>query len=546
MRKIYVAVLAVLALSVLLFIGSFIYLDKEKHATYYYVVNMAGRDIGTVKVDSFETEDKRIYRSVTQMPFSKDFTESRSRLVLDRRYNIESFSEERYGNGSKEVTYLENKDNLVSFAARYQSAFTCVDNIPIRRYTYIFDEASPAAYIALIENYNFRKGRSQGFNALTPQMPPYLPPMKRLVTLTSVKDEYLNIGRRKIKTENLLLKIRNYPQGAIWVAKTDKSLVRIEISQKGLRITRVFSPVTLSAKNYAPKSDEYTSEEVVFKNRKVQLSGTLTMPKKEGRFPAALLIAAGAQDREYQGMFTSIADYLSKNGFCVLRFDKRGVGSSGGDAASSTPTDEIEDAAAALEFLAGRKEVDPQKISVIAHSEGAYCAMASAAAKDAVKALVLMAPSVYLGNRDNRRSDMLKNMASKRRWSDDYLKLAVRAVQETEAKVKGTKNDWAYILGKRCFLKAMREELAESPMDLVRALKPPVLVLQGKEDEEVPMEFASYLDKALEEAGNPGHALVYYGYLGHFFGNLASDGVHRMHYEPDREILENIRNGLAK
>jgi len=95
-------------------------------------------------------------------------------------------------------------------------------------------------------------------------------------------------------------------------------------------------------------------------------------------------------------------------------------------------------------------------------------------------------------------------------------------------------------------LKGIREELAERPKDAISSVKSPVLVLQGKEDEEVPMEFASYFDKALEEAGNPNHALVYYGYLGRFFGNLVNDGIHKMHYEVDKEVLENIKNWLNK
>jgi len=548
LRNIYIAVLTFLVLSVLLFIGSFIYLDKEKHGTYYYVVNLGGHECGTIKVDSFETEDKRIYKSAAHMPFSVDFTEFKSRLILDRRYNIESFMEEKSGNGPGKIVYLENKKGLVSFVARYGSRFAAVTDIPIRGYTYIFDEFSPATYLALIENYNFRKGRSQGFNGLTPAKLAYLPPMKRLVTLTSVRDEYIKVGRRKIKTEYLLLKIKNYPQGGVWVAKSDKSLIKLEIPQKGLSITRVFSPVTLSAKGYVSKGDEYISEEVVFKNRNIQLAGTLTIPKKEGKLPAVLLIAgSGPQDREYQGFFASIADYLSKNGFCALRFDSRGVGSSGGDAMSSRKRDEIEDAVAALEFLAGAVEkVDPQKIAVIAHSEGAFSALAVAAGKDTVKALVFMAPSVYLGPEKSPRAEILKNMASKNGWSDDYLNLAMRAAQETEGKAAGTKHDWAYILGKRYFLKGIREELAERPKDAISSVKSPVLVLQGKEDEEVPMEFASYFDKALEEAGNPNHALVYYGYLGRFFGNLVDDGTHKMHYEVDKEVLENIKNWLNK
>ena len=90
--------------------------------------------------------------------------------------------------------------------------------------------------------------------------------------------------------------------------------------------------------------------------------------------------------------------YLSERGFAVLRYDKRGVGANhitdqnvGGNA---TVNDLIHDAGNALNILAVQPEVDPQRISVIGHSEGTIIAPRVAIDNSAkVKNLILMSAS---------------------------------------------------------------------------------------------------------------------------------------------------------
>ena len=548
MKKFYILVSLFFVVTILLFLASFIYLDKAKHKTYYYVLNLGGHDIGTIRIDKFDTEDKLIYKSISTLPFSQLFTESKSRIVLDRRYRLETYSEDRSANGVTELLYIERNESSVSFLARFESEFAYLDNIPIKKDIFIFEADCPVTYLPLIENYDFRKGGVQGFNALSIFSQFSLPPMKRLVTLTSVKDETLKIDSKKIKTENLLLKIKNYSQGSIWVAKSDRSIVKLEIPKENIKITRTFFHKILKAEKYTLSADAYISKEISFKNKKIELAGTLTVPKSEGAHSAVLLIwGTGPQDREYQGFFTSIVDYLSANGFCVLRFDKRGVGSSGGESLSVTSSDEVEDVIAALEYIAGQKEIDPKKITIISHSESASVVLKVASEQGIVNGLVLMAPSIYFGPIEEERTEEIKRMASRLKWSDEYLKLAARCLRETIVKANSSSYNWAYILGKRVFLRKVRDELSEKPITyIIEKIKIPVLILQGEEDEIMSMEYAAHLDKILGDSGNSGHILTYYGYLGHFFGKFVNDGIYRMHYEVDKGVLENIKNWLNR
>jgi len=113
----------------------------------------------------------------------------------------------------------------------------------------------------------------------------------------------------------------------------------------------------------------YVEEEVTFGGGAagIVLAGTVTLPKGEGPFPAALLIAgSGPQDRDESlanhRPFLLISDALTRKGIAVLRYDKRGVGKSTGNPDTATTMDLAADAQAALAFLKSRKEIDGSKI----------------------------------------------------------------------------------------------------------------------------------------------------------------------------------------
>jgi uncharacterized protein len=69
-----------------------------------------------------------------------------------------------------------------------------------------------------------------------------------------------------------------------------------------------------------------------------------------------------------------IAQYLSERGFAVLRYDKRGIGANltvdQNVWANATVNDLIQDSKKALNVLIQQPEVDPKRISIIGHSEG--------------------------------------------------------------------------------------------------------------------------------------------------------------------------------
>ena len=129
----------------------------------------------------------------------------------------------------------------------------------------------------------------------------------------------------------------------------------------------------------------YHEEEVLFSNpvSRLDLGGTFTVPPGKGPFPAVVLVSdLGPQNRD--GAFGSfrllgtLADYLTRRGIAVLRYDDRGVGKSGGSSALATTAMLVSDVQAGMNFLRSRIEVNIGRIGVIGHGEGADVALLAA------------------------------------------------------------------------------------------------------------------------------------------------------------------------
>lgn len=163
------------------------------------------------------------------------------------------------------------------------------------------------------------------------------------------------------------------------------ALGRDEVSL--IKITRPQDPV---------KPYPYREEEVSFQSGGIKLSGTLTLPQKEGNYPAVVLVTgSGPQNRDEELMdhrpFLVLADYLTRNGFAVLRYDDRGVAKSEGNFETATTNDFADDAQAAYKYLNTRKEINKKKIGLIGHSEGGLVAPIVAVNNPEVAFIVLMA-----------------------------------------------------------------------------------------------------------------------------------------------------------
>ena len=164
-------------------------------------------------------------------------------------------------------------------------------------------------------------------------------------------------------------------------------------------------PDTLVRPQLPKKPHPYYTEDITFTNKKdkIGFSGTLTLPKKTGNFPAVVILSDfGSQNRNGDiadhKPYLVIADYLTKNGIAVLRFDDRGTGESQGDYKTASTLEFKSDVEAALEYLQLRPEVNKQHIGLIGHGEGAVIAPMIASKMIDIDFIVLLAGAGIPGN----------------------------------------------------------------------------------------------------------------------------------------------------
>ncbi len=134
----------------------------------------------------------------------------------------------------------------------------------------------------------------------------------------------------------------------------------------------------------------YEEKELEIKNKHIKIAGTLTLPK-ETNFPILILVSgSGQQDRDCELLghqpFWVLADYLSKNGIAVFRYDDRGIGKSTGEFGSSTETDFTSDVLSIFTYL--KKKYPGHPIGIYGHSEGGIIGLRAAAKQKEIKFLI--------------------------------------------------------------------------------------------------------------------------------------------------------------
>jgi pimeloyl-ACP methyl ester carboxylesterase len=298
----------------------------------------------------------------------------------------------------------------------------------------------------------------------------------------------------------------------------------------------------------------YTTAEVSFGSDDITLAGTLTIPDGDGPFPVAVLISgSGQQDRDESLMghkpFLVLADHLARAGIASLRYDDRGVGGSTGNPIGATTADFAEDAALAVEFLAGRDDVGT--IGLVGHSEGGLIAPMVAGATDAVEFLVLLAGPGLPGADvlAQQTEDLLRAEGATAQlvdwqvgWTTQVIAVAASeadtaAVEEQIRSIMATAADEAPpqmaaavtaegidgILGTYTD-PWMRYFLAYDPRPALEALTAPVLATIGSVDRQVAAE-SNLPEIEIAVAGNQDATVVEMEGLNHLFQTATTGAV---------------------
>ena len=252
------------------------------------------------------------------------------------------------------------------------------------------------------------------------------------------------------------------------------------------------------------------------------LGGTLSLPRGAGPFPAVVLVhGSGASDRDGtlgpNKPLLDLAYGLAERGVVVLRYDKRTW-----LRAATLPPDataeevQVRDALRAIRQLRALREVDDERVFVVAHSLGGYIAPRIGARDDSLGGLVLLAGLArplyealpeqlhYLAERDGLLTELER--AS--------LQEAERQRDELRSHLAGGPAPRRTPLG--IPVAYWKDHAAMRPPAEARALGKPMLLLQGERDYQVTVDTDLRLWRE-GLAGHPDVRFITYPALNHFF-----------------------------
>jgi fermentation-respiration switch protein FrsA (DUF1100 family) len=338
----------------------------------------------------------------------------------------------------------------------------------------------------------------------------------------------------------------------------DEMKIEGKWSQGGISLDLIVKKVDKLERPNRPQEPKepfpYNSEDVLFENEKdnILLAGTLTFPKEGNIFPAVVMISgSGGQDRNEELLghkpFLVIADYLTKNGIAVLRFDDRGIAKSTGDHSKATSEDFAKDVLAAVKFLKDRNEIDKSKIGLIGHSEGGMIAPLAAVQSNDVAFVIMMAglgipgdSILYLQGELIQRVDgiseeeiqksvkLQREIFSLVKNSSDNEKLKTDLKEKFYSEYQTMTDEEKSKLGDpETYLDAQIKTITSpwfkyflrfDPVPVLVKVKCPVLAINGENDLQVPpKENLSAIKTALEKGGNKNFEVVELKGLNHLF-----------------------------
>jgi uncharacterized protein len=244
---------------------------------------------------------------------------------------------------------------------------------------------------------------------------------------------------------------------------------------------------------------------------------------------ALLIVGSGKTDRNSDvrlplhqmlrgGITAQVADALAAVHVSTLRYDKRGIGASGGDYMTAGMPQRLADARAALDWLAA--EAPGLPLLAVGHSEGTYYAEQLAADGKAAGA-VLLSGSTRTGT-EVLAWQTGQIAARLPRSAQVILRLmrtdATRAQRKNQDKILASTQDVIRIQGQRINARWFRDFAAYDPQPALSRITVPVLAITGGEDVQVP-------PADIETIGQ----LVRGPFEGHVVGDLS----HMLRPDPD-------------
>jgi len=355
------------------------------------------------------------------------------------------------------------------------------------------------------------------------------------IQFKSVTDERIQTAARVVKARRHQVVFSNPGSplpGEIWTDERGR-LVRLSLPGAGLEVVRE-DIASVSARRETVRHPGDVN--VVVPAAGFNLAGTLTMPRSheraiKGRLPALVLVP-GSEPRERDEVvagvpiFGQLAGTLADAGFAVLRYDKRGIGQSGGRHESAALGDYADDVRAAVRFLRQRKDIDEKRVAVIGYGEGGWIALQAAAKHDDIRAVVLMGAAGTRGAELvlEQQQAVLEGMSIPAAEKAAKIELQKKI---NEAVTTGA--GWSTLpreVRRQADTLWFQSLLHFDPASVIRNVRQPLLIVHGDLDTQVtPHHAGRLMEAAAKRKKGRGQDVVRLSNVGHSFV-ASSDEAH--------------------
>jgi pimeloyl-ACP methyl ester carboxylesterase len=339
-------------------------------------------------------------------------------------------------------------------------------------------------------------------------------------------------------------------------AMKDGSLVRFTVPSQGLDVVRADVAASTSRTQVFSNPGD---EPVTIPATGFNIGATITRPASpvpDTRLPAVILLAAGGindRDGQAHGVPTlgQLAGAIAKAGYLVVRYDKRGFGQSGGRSESSTLADQAEDVRSVVRWLNERKDVDPKRIAVAGHSEGAWVGLLAASRERRIAAVVSLASAGTTGAEFVLAQQQKALEQSSLSPQDRTARVALQK-QIHSAVLSG--KGWEGVppnLRKEADTPWMQSVLLFDPARTLEDVRQPILFVHGAIDHEVEASNAERLAEiARKESKSKSVELVVVRGVNHLLTPAVTGEVKEYASLDDRtvsrDVTETVNNWLAK
>ncbi len=335
------------------------------------------------------------------------------------------------------------------------------------------------------------------------KLPVYLAPQgpASITAGTPIEEQIQTVSRIiKARRTPITLEVPNGPPvaGEIWGDESGR-LLRVSVPSQSLEVVREDIASVSSRRVLVTRQGD---EAVRVQANGFSIAGTLAKPGNADATPrpaVVLVSGAGPTDRDETvagvPIFGQIAGTLADAGFLVLRYDKRGVGQSGGRPEAATLDDYAEDLRAAVRFLGGRKDVDRRRIAVAGYGDGGPVALIAASKEDRIAAAVLIA-SIGARGADANLAQVTR--ALERSTRPDAEKEAALALQKQIQSAVLTGSGWDGIddkLRRQADTPWFQSFLVFDPARIMRDVDQPLLIVHGQLDAQVAPSNADALEQ---------------------------------------------------